>query len=239
MTPDAIADCVRRFLFYPKINFLEEKKMKNSASAQLEDHRQPATSVPVVTTVHREWANPTPAGLVGLAVICACFFAMLTGRITASSLPLLACWLFGCFIIQIIVALVDLKSGNHAGGNTFLFFCAFFMLVGGIEMIFKYNGIVAGAPLDAKVDGYAWSVLAVVMVLWTPAFFKKFSLLSIIILFVDIALPFIALTDLGVIPKSFSHISAWALLAAGAVAVYLASATVVNTAFGKKVYPLI
>lgn len=186
----------------------------------------------------KEWANPTPAGLVALAVACACFFAMLTGRVETSALPLIACWLLGGFVVQLVVGLLDLKGGNHTGGNTFLFFSAFFMLVGGLEMLQKYRAITAGAPLDARIDGYAWSVLTVVLLLWTPAFFKSFSLLSVVVALLDVALPFIALTDLGVLAKSFGQISAWALLAAGAVAVYLCAAQIVNLAYGRIIYPL-
>lgn len=187
----------------------------------------------------REWANPTPAGLVALAVACACFFALLTGGVSASAMPLIGCWLLGGFAVQIVVALLDLKGGNLTGGNTFLFFSAFFMLVSGLEMIFKYKAIVDGAPLDGRVDGYAWAVLTVVVWLWTPAFFAKFSLLSVIVALLDVALPFIALSDLGVLTQEWAHLlAAWALLAAGAVAVYLGAATIVNGAFKKTVYPL-
>ncbi len=187
---------------------------------------------------NKEWSNPTPAGLVALAVACFCFFAMLTGRIETSALPLMACWLLGGFVVQLVVGLLDLKGGNHTGGNTFLFFSGFFMLAGGLEMLLKHRAILAGNPLDARVDGYAWLALTIIVLLWTPAFFKSFSLLSLIVLLLDLALPFIALTDLGVLPKGYSHISAWALLAAGVVAIYLCSAQVVNAAYGKAVYPL-
>jgi succinate-acetate transporter protein len=199
----------------------------------MEDTSQTTNNLP-----HKEWANPTPAGLVALAAACACFFAMLTGRVTVHALPLIGCWLLGGFIVQVIVALLDLKSGNLTGGNTFLFFCAFFMLTSGLEMLLKYNAIKAGVPLDGRIDGYAWMVLAIVTLLWTPAFLTKFSLLSVILLLLDIALPIVALLDLGLLPKSVSVIPAYALLAAGAVAVYLCSAIVVNTAFKKKIYPL-
>ena len=187
----------------------------------------------------KPWANPTPAGLVALAVACGCFFALLTGNVGVDALPLIGCWLIGGFVVQLVVGLLDLKGGNLAGGNTFLFFCTFFMLVGGLEMLLKYRAISGGSPLDARIDGYAWSVLAAVLLLWTPAFFKKFSLLSVIVGLLDVALPLIALTDLGVLDKSWSTVPAWALLAAGVVAVYLGAATVVNTAFGKKVYPVL
>ncbi len=191
-----------------------------------------------VPSAPKEWANPTPAGLVALATACACFFALLTGNVTSAAMPLIGCWLLGGFIIQIVVALLDLKGGNNTGGNTFLFFSAFFMLTSGLEMLLKYKAIVAGSPLDGRIDGFAWAVLTIVVWLWTPAFFTKFSLLSVIVVLLDIALPFIALTDLGVLPKGYSHVAAWTLLAAGAVAVYLCAAIVVNTAFKKTVYPL-
>ena len=192
------------------------------------DHTAPA----------REWANPTPAGLVALAAACACFFALLTGRVEASAMPLIGCWLLGGFVVQIVVALLDLRGGNSTGGNTFLFFCAFFMLASGLEMFFKYNAIVAGSPLDARIDGWAWGALTIVLLLWTPAFFVKFSLLSVIVALLDIALPFITLIDLGLVSKAWAHVPAWALLCAGGVAIYLCSAMVVNGAYGKKMYPL-
>ena len=193
---------------------------------------------PASAPVPKEWANPTPAGLVALSVACFCFFALLTGGVSASAMPLIGCWLLGGFVIQIIVALLDLKSRNLTGGNTFLFFSAFFMLVSGLGMLLKYDAAGMGVPLDIRIDGYAWGALTIVVWLWTPAFFTKFSLLSVIVALLDIALPFIALVDLGVLPHGFVYISAWALLAAGIVAIYLSSAIIVNGAYGKTVYPL-
>jgi len=187
----------------------------------------------------KEWSNPTPAGLVALAVACFCFFAMLTNSVEKTSLPLIGCWLLGGFVIQLVVGLLDLKSGNHAGGNTFLFFSAFFMLVGGMEMFIKYHAMTTGAVLDARIDGYAWLALTLVVLLWTPAFLKSFSFLSLIILALDVALPFITLIDLKVLSADFSVIPAYALLFAALCAIYLSAAQIVNSAFGKKIYPLI
>lgn len=186
----------------------------------------------------KEWSNPTPAGLVALAVACFCFFALLTGRVTGAALPLLGCWLLGGFVVQFVVALVDLKGGNTTGGNTFLFFSAFFMLVGGLEMIMKFNAANNGIALDARIDGWAWLVLTIVVYMWTPAFFKTPLVLTLIVLALDVALPFITLMDLGILPKTYSVIPAWALLIAGVFGIYLSAAIIVNTAFGRQVYPM-
>ena len=190
-------------------------------------------------TTAKEWSNPTPAGLVALAVACFCFFAMLNGFVKPSAMPLMGCWLIGGFIVQMIVGLLDLKGGNHAGGNTFLFFSAFFMLTGGMEMFVKYHGINSGMPIDTRIDGYAWLALTLVLYLWTPAFLKSFSLLSLIVLALDAALPFITLLDLKILPPAFSVIPAYALLTAAVLAIYLSAALVVNTSFGRKIFPVI
>ena len=191
------------------------------------------------TTPSKEWANPTPAGLVALTVACFCFFALLNNQVEKSAMPLVGCWLIGGFVIQMIVGLLDLKGRNQTGGNTFLFFGAFFMLVGGIEMFIKYHGLTTGAPVDTRIDGFAWLALTLVLFLWTPAFFKPFGFLTLIVLALDVALPFIALVDLKILPAAFSVIPAYALLVAGILAIYLGGALIVNTAFGRKIYPLI
>ena len=188
-----------------------------------------------VQVQNREWANPTPAGLVALAVACFCFFALLNGFVAPEAMPLLGCWLIGGFLVQLVVALLDLKSGNHAGGNTFLYFSAFFMLVGGLEMFVKSSG----AAVDARIDGWAWAALTLVVWLWTPAFFKTFGFLSLIVSALCVACPVIALIDLELLPKNYAFIPAYALLAAALIAIYYSAAIVVNTAYGKKVYPVL
>ena len=200
---------------------------------------EPKENLQEIQVKTKDWANPTPAGLVALAVACFCFFALLNGFVEASAMPLVGCWLLGGFVVQLIVALLDLKGGNYAGGNTFAFFCAFFMLVGGLEMFLKYNGITSGALLDTRVDGFAWLALTLAVYLWTPAFMKPFGLLSVVVLALDVALPFITLVDLKILPSSFSPIAGYALLASGLVAIYLSSALVVNTTFKKTIYPII
>ena len=185
---------------------------------------------------NKEWANPTPAGLVALAVACFCFFALLTGKVEASAMPLLGCFLIGGFFIQFVVALLDLKQGNTSGGNTFLFFSAYFMLVSGVEMFLKYYG----GGLDARIDGWAWMVLALVIILWTPAFFKGPALLFIIVLLLDLAVPCIVFADLKIfepeISLIFSNAAGWLLLLCGIIGIYLSAALLVNTTYGKEIF---
>jgi len=186
----------------------------------------------------KEWSNPTPAGLVALAIACFGFFALLSGKVTDAAVPLLGIWLIGGFVVQLVVAILDLKGGNATGGNTFLFFSAFFMLVGGLEMLLKFNMANNNIILDARIDGWAWLVLTIVMYLWTPAFFKTPLVLNLIVFALNIALPFITLMDLGILSSDFAFIPAWALLIAGILGIYLSAAMIVNGAFGREIYPM-
>lgn len=187
-------------------------------------------------TAPKEWANPTPAGLVGLAIACFGFFALLTGKVEHGALPLFGCFLIGGFVVQLVVALVDLKQGNIAGGNTFLFFCAYFMLASGMEMFFKYF-----VPVDPRIDGWCWLVLSISIILWTPAFYKTPAILFLLVLGVDLSLPFVVVTDLKILSPEVSKITAsiagHTLLVCGILGIYLAAALVVNGTYGKKIYP--
>jgi len=191
------------------------------------------------TSASKEWSNPTPAGLIALAVACFCFFGLLNGFVEASAMPLVGCWLIGGFVVQLIVGLLDLKGRNFAGGNTFLYFSAFFMLVGGMEMFVKYYGNSSGTPIDTRIDGFAWLALTIAVFLWAPAFFKQINLLSLVVVALCVALPFITLIDLKILSSSFSFIPAYALLTSALIALYLSAALIVNTTYGKKIYPVL
>lgn len=193
------------------------------------------------------WANPAPAGLVALAVACFTFYYILHGYVAygytspAGSLPLLGCWLLGGFVIQLIVGVIELLEGNTTGGNVFTVFAAFFMLTGALEFFVKYF---AGAfkwsiPLQTALDGYAWAALAIFIVLWTPAYFKGTSILSTALIILDVAVVLICLMDLKLLDKAVGDpIAAYCLLITGILAIYLSSAIVLNTAFGKTILPI-
>ncbi|MCR4400001.1 MAG: GPR1/FUN34/YaaH family transporter [Syntrophomonadaceae bacterium] len=186
------------------------------------------------------WANPGPAGLTALAVACFTFYAVLSGKVDHSCVPLLGCWLIGGFVVQLLVGIIELMEGVTLGGNVFTFFAAFFMLTGGIEFFVKYLGAVNGLTIDARIDGWAWIVLFVTLWLWTPAYLKTGPLaLNIVVLALDVATPFVAFRDLGMADPASS--AAWAanfLLIAGIFGIYVAAGIILNTAFGKTILPL-
>lgn len=186
------------------------------------------------------WANPAPAGLVALAVACFTFYAVLTGKVAGTAAPLLGCWIIGGFVVQLIVGLIELMEGATTGGNIFLFFSAFFMLVGGLEFFVKfYSAKVTGLAVDTRIDGWAWMALWFVLWLWTPAYFRAPLVMTILVLALDVAVPLVALTDGQWLPKAqYSPIAGIFLLISGICGIYMSAAIVLNTEFKKVVLPV-
>jgi len=183
------------------------------------------------------WANPSPAGLVALAVACFTFYALLSGKVDHTAIPLLACWLLGGFVVQLIVGILEMLEGNSTGGNVFTVFAAFFMLVGGLEFLIKYFASVNGWTIDAGIDGYAWLVLAIALVMWTPAYFKGPLFMTLAVVCVDVAVVIIAGMDLGILARSLSPIAGGFLGIAGLLALWISSAIVLASAYGRPILP--
>lgn len=186
-------------------------------------------------------ASPGPAGLVAFAVACYTFFGVFIGFVPASGMPLLAAWLMGGFVVQIIVASKELDHGELLGGNVFCFFQGFFMLTGSISSFMKWLCPLLGTTYDVRVEGLGWGACTLALVLWTPAYFKDSNgHFGIAIAFTDVALILISLKDLGFIGGTVvSTIIAFSLLIAGTLGIYVASATQLNTSFGRPVLPLL
>jgi len=186
------------------------------------------------------WANPGPAGLVALGVACFIFYAVLSGKVEHTCIPLLGIWLLGGFVVQLVVGLMELMEGAIVGGNVFTFFAAFFMLAGGLEMIFKYYASIHGWPMDTRIDGWAWLVLSFSLVLWTPAYLKSGPLSLIgIILALDVATVLVAFKDLAILTAPWAGPTiALFMLISGILGMYTAAGIILNTTFGRVVLPL-
>lgn len=75
----------------------------------------------------RSFATPGPAALGAFAVAVFGFGAVFLGQVTVYGLPLLAAWLIGGCLIQVVAAVIELKDHNLTSGNVFLYFAGFFM----------------------------------------------------------------------------------------------------------------
>lgn len=189
-------------------------------------------------------ASPGPSGLVAFAVACYTFVGVFSGLVGPNDLLLLAAWLMGGFVVQIIVASKELDHGELLGGNVFCFFQGFFMLTGAISSICKWLCIfVFEVSYSTVVEGFGWGACTLALILWSPAYFKNANgTFSLAIIFTDIALIGVTLNDFGLLSgaaaATLKTVVAVCLFIAGTLGIYVASATQLNTAFGKTVLPL-
>lgn len=189
---------------------------------------------------HGGWASPGPAGLTALAVACFTYFAVLTGKVPGTVAPMLACWLMGGFVVQLLVGIIELREGHILGGNVFTFFAAFFMLAGGLEFFVKTSAAFAAFKPTSQIDGWAWIVLTVTLILWTPAYLKtSTTALGILVLALDVGVVFVTLKDLALMPAATAGpYAGWCLLIGGILAIYITTAIQLNAAWGKTILPL-
>lgn len=185
------------------------------------------------------WANPSPAGLVALAIACFMFYAVFTGRVTGGALPLMGVWLMGGFLVQVIVGIIELKEGNIAGGNVFTFFAGFFMFVSAFCFIIKWWAGANGIALDPKIEGFAWLVIAIAVTLWAPAYFTGAKSMTFLVCSIAPACWLISFMDLGIISRAvWGAPTGYLILLAGIFGLYTAGAIMLNTVFQKVVLPV-
>jgi len=185
------------------------------------------------------FASPSPAGLAALAVACFGFAAVFLGKVGLGGLPLLAAWLIGGCLVQLVTATIELKDHNIAGGNVFLFFSAFFMLAAALSIFAKFMLISNSMKPLSYVEGWCWLAGAAFLTIVTPAYLKGSKIFFAAVVMADIVLWIICFMDLGFAdPAIWKPIAAYLLIAIGAIGIYLSGATVCNTVFGRAIYPV-
>jgi succinate-acetate transporter protein len=185
------------------------------------------------------WANPMPAGVTALAIAVFIFYGMFTGKVGHGALIIGGIWLICGFFVQLIVGIIELREGSSAGGNTFTWFSAYFMLATGLVWVFEYFAGINGWEFDPRIAGFTW--LAITLVLWLqiPSFAKTMPLIMfILILVMDLSLPFITGINLGLLEAAkYGPIAGNMAGIAGLLGCYSAAAAMNNAVFGRQILP--
>ncbi len=187
---------------------------------------------PSPSTASPPFAEPTPLGLLGLAVGCAALLPIAFGKALTPDAMRTAAWfclLFGggC---QFIAGMMSLANKNLLGGTLFTTF-AFNWVMNYITLAGLAEGKVPNASVVFSVD----VCFLVIFVVLTFAFGYFSKLLFVFLLDIDLLYAFR-------IAKELLHARALALpialctVALGAIALWLAFAILVNTSAGRTVF---
>lgn len=186
------------------------------------------------------FANPLPAGLGALAIACFGFYAVLSGSVTHEAAPILAVWLIGGFIVQVVVALIEFRDKNLPGANVFLVFAGFFMLTGAMSLFTKYFLHAHGMPFDGRIEGWMWIPTGVWLLMMVPCFLKSPRMLFFLGLLLVIIVGCLVALDMGVVTgrAAIARFASWTLLLSGIIALYLSGAVAINGHLGKEFLPI-
>ena len=201
-------------------------------SGEIESERPAAPAVPVAVAPAPIFADPTPLGLIGLAIGCAALLPIALGaKVSPSGLVTAAvfCGLFGggC---QLIAGLLNLANKNSLGGTVFTAF-AFNWGVNAWALWSMANGTMP----DHHVVLATEAASLVLFIPLTYAFGFHSTLLFTFLLDIDLLYALKLL-------RGYAHVSglekpiAALTFGLGAIALYIALAMLVNPVAGRPVF---
>lgn len=180
--------------------------------------------------IYREWwANPAVVGLMGFATT-----TMATGLHNVGYWgpgPTLALAIAFGGTAQFIAGIVDLRKGSIFGGSAFMSYGAFWWSVFFLLHVQAKTGVAPG-PHELLGFFLMWTLFtfAFCMAVQRVGKFLAFLFWLLFLAFV--------LLDLVVLGKVSAALAGWEIFITGLVAWYIAMATLVNTVYGRKVFPL-
>lgn len=174
-------------------------------------------------------ADAGPAGWLAYSIATWMAWAFLVGYVKPSALLFMAALSLACAIPYLIAGITELKLGNVAGGVTWTYFGSFFAFASALNYAITYFAPIYKWELDARILGYEWAILGIVLVLTTPIF-AKFSpaAATISVIGADVGIVCLALVYWGV--GSLALISGWGFFVAGLFGIVMAAGGILEGA---------
>lgn len=171
-----------------------------------------------------DWADPSPAGIVGLCTVVIPLCAVILGWAPKEAIPLLTAWQIIGGLVQVIAGLIEFRRGGMVFATAFLVF--------GLILCIEPALATLLAPTAAPfLQGVGFLIVAA----FVFCFFFTVGLVSnglfVACLLLDLGLWLVGLSFLGVGGPGLATAGAWALLIFALFMLYVSIAIFVNTAF--------
>ncbi len=181
-------------------------------------------------------ADPTALGLAGLAMVTLVASSQKLG-ITEGTAAVIPWAIFLGAFAQIIASIFDFKHNNLFGAIAFAAYGFFWLGVATTWMMLNgYFGEEIAASVDVKQLGMAFLGYTVLSVIITFMAFKLNTLLSVLMILIDILLLSLTLDTFGC-GHVWHSIAAYSELLIAIGSFYGVAAALLNTAYGKTVIP--
>lgn len=173
-------------------------------------------------------ADAGAAGWIAYAIATWMAWAFLCGFVNENALIYMAAISLACTVPYLGAAVTQLKLGNLAGGVTWLYFGSFFAFASAINYAIGYFGAMYGWALDARILGYEWAILGIVLILTTPIFAKYSpAAATISVIGADVGIACLALVYFGV---NLAALSGWGFFVAGLFGIVMAAGGILEGA---------
>jgi hypothetical protein len=161
-------------------------------------------------------ADAGPAGWIAYSIATWIAWASLCGFVNGKALLFMATISLACTIPYLGAAITELRLGNVAGGVTWLYFGAFFAFCSALNYGVTYFSSIYHWELDARILGYEWAVLGIVLIFTTPIFLKYSpASAAISVIGADVGIASLALIYWGVASPGMLQLSGWSFFVAG------------------------
>jgi len=184
-------------------------------------------------------ANPSPLGLLGLAIITLVACTQKLG-ITEGTALIIPWAIFLGAMAQFVAGLLDYKHNNTFGATAFCGYGFFWFGVGMTWMI--NNGMfgmkAAGAPLDLHQLGFAFLGYFIFTVFMTVGAMGANKVLFIIFFLIDLLFLGLFMSTLGWGGEAWHMLAAYSELGIAIMSFYGSGATVLNSHYGITVLPV-
>jgi hypothetical protein len=201
------------------------------------------------------WADPTPAGLFGVAAGTTAVWALLTGRIGMQDLHIFIAWLMGAALILAIVGLINFRRGDTVSGSLNLAFGILFFGVPAITYAFllwgtpmEFLALLAGLGISTAlpgvvINGWVFFVLGAILLAFVPIMARQTWVMSVALLVFGIAVWLLAAwTVQGFPPPPAWYyegvVAGWLIGLAGLVMLYMGVAMILIHGVGRVVLPI-
>jgi succinate-acetate transporter protein len=180
--------------------------------------------------IYKEWwANPAVVGLMGFATT-----TMATGLHNVGywgAGPTLALAIAFGGTAQFVAGVIDLRKGSIFGGSAFMSYGAFWWAIFALLYVQPNAGLKAG-PNEQFGFFLMWTLFTLTFCIASLRVGKYLSILFWLLLLAFVMLDGVTL---GMVSAVWTG---WVIFVVGLLAWYIASATLVNTVFGRTVLPL-
>ncbi len=182
-------------------------------------------------TVNENIADAGPAGWIAYSIATWIAWAALCGFVSGHAYLFMACISLACTIPYLFAAFTQLKLGNAAGGVTWLYFGAFFAFCSALTYGVTYFSGIYDWQLDARILGYEWLILGIVLILTTPVF-ARFApaAAAISVIGADIGIITLSMIYFGFSGSLLPLVSGWSFFVAGLFGIIMTAGGILESA---------